>query len=178
MNPLRQGERVVVNLRGIVPVSFAVSTDEAFGGQHGVVVKGPYKKMGSDEAEVLLDGHSTAHPFWLINLRHERDDERPATLETDSTCCCLECGKPAEFEIWDQNERRPDCGSTLACEQHVGVLLGSVPPTKPTGPWAVYAIEKEKDERPAEKKPVPVHMTVALVDGRIKVSVEPAEGEK
>jgi len=54
---------------------------------------------------------------------------------------CCECSGPAEFEIFDHNERRPDCGSTLACEKHVGSLLGSVPPTKPTGPWTVVALD-------------------------------------
>ena len=56
-------------------------------------------------------------------------------------CCFVGCGKPATFEIYDENERRPDCACTDACDDHVGRLLGSVPPTNPIGPWRVIAIE-------------------------------------
>lgn len=64
-------------------------------------------------------------------------------------CCFLGCPKPAEFEIWDENERRPDIGATDACEDHVGALLGSLPPVEPTGPWRVVVLaqEKPKEER-------------------------------
>ena len=42
-----------------------------------------------------------------------------------------------------------------------------------------YLRHEREDERPAEEpEPPPVRMTVALVDGRIKVSLDPAEGAK
>ena len=61
-------------------------------------------------------------------------------------CLKVGCDKPAEFEIWDTNERRPECGSTEACITHVGELLGSLPPTKPTGPWTIFCIEAAKEK--------------------------------
>jgi len=54
------------------------------------------------------------------------------------------CQADAEYEIFDENERRPDCGYTDACAKHVGELLGSVPPTQPVGPWRVFCIETAK----------------------------------
>lgn len=55
-------------------------------------------------------------------------------------CAAIGCDRPAEFEIYDQQERRPDVGFTDACEDHVGLLLGSVPPVLPVGPWSVYIL--------------------------------------
>ena len=55
-------------------------------------------------------------------------------------CLKIGCEKTAEFEIWDETERRPDVGPADSCEEHVGTLLGSVPPTDPVGPWRVIAI--------------------------------------
>ncbi len=56
-------------------------------------------------------------------------------------CCYIGCKKNAEFEIYDENERRPDCGVTDACEDHIGALLGSLPPTEPKGPWCITVIK-------------------------------------
>lgn len=50
------------------------------------------------------------------------------------------CGQDATFEIYDTNETRPDHGITDSCDKHVGELIGSVPPTKPVGPYHVYLI--------------------------------------
>ena len=55
-------------------------------------------------------------------------------------CCQVGCGKDAVFSIFDSNEQRPDIGGTDACYDHVGALLGSTPPTEPTGPWTIYVI--------------------------------------
>ena len=60
-------------------------------------------------------------------------------------CAILECEKDAEFEIYDHKEQRPGMGATAACEAHVGVFLGAVPPTEPTGPWTVCAIDAGKE---------------------------------
>jgi len=54
-------------------------------------------------------------------------------------CCFVGCDLDAEFEIWDQKERRPDIGPTPACELHVGSLLGSVPPTQ-SDKWLVCTL--------------------------------------
>ena len=62
---------------------------------------------------------------------------------TTRECLFVGCSKIAEFEIYDSNERRPDCGATDACEEHVGALLGSLPPTQPIGPWTVITIRAE-----------------------------------
>jgi hypothetical protein len=59
----------------------------------------------------------------------------------DRYCCFPNCEKEAEFEIYDQNERRPDIGVTDSCQDHVGHLLGSVPPTESTGRWTVREIK-------------------------------------
>ena len=56
---------------------------------------------------------------------------------------CQLCEKPAEFEIHDHNERRPDVGGGVACVDCLGQMIGSVPPTPPTGPWTVVALTKE-----------------------------------
>jgi hypothetical protein len=61
-------------------------------------------------------------------------------MKNERHCYHLGCGKNAAFEIYDNNERRPDCSFTDACEEHVGALLGSLPPTEPKGPWTVVAI--------------------------------------
>lgn len=66
-------------------------------------------------------------------------------------CCAIGCDDAAEFEIWDGNEQRPDVAPTDACERHVGFLLGSVPPTKPTGPWRVCCIADDCADTPKEK---------------------------
>ena len=52
-------------------------------------------------------------------------------------CQVDDCGLPAVFEIIDSNEHRPDHCGTLTCENHLGHLVGSVPPTLPDGPWTV-----------------------------------------
>lgn len=56
---------------------------------------------------------------------------------------CAGCDKDAEFEIHDEQEQRPGMGVTDACEEHIGMLLGSVPPTEPKGPWRIILIPKE-----------------------------------
>jgi hypothetical protein len=58
------------------------------------------------------------------------------------TCCFVDCPKDAEYEIHDQGERRPGVGATDSCKDHVGDLIGSVIPTKPTGPWIVVVVDK------------------------------------
>lgn len=63
--------------------------------------------------------------------------------EKKRTCCHVGCGKDAEFVIYDSNDRRPDMGFTDACTDHVGHLLGSVPPVEPKGPWSVVCIEMD-----------------------------------
>lgn len=55
-------------------------------------------------------------------------------------CCFVGCEKTATVEIYDTNESRPDCGATDSCDDHVGHLLGSVPPTISTGQWTVVLI--------------------------------------
>lgn len=55
-------------------------------------------------------------------------------------CCAVGCDAPAEFEIYDSNEHRADIGPVASCEKDVGGLIGSAPPTEPSGPWMVYAI--------------------------------------
>lgn len=61
-------------------------------------------------------------------------------------CCYPGCGKRAEFEIYDSNDRRPDQG-TEACEDHLGHLVGGVPPVEPVGPWLVYPIDHGLGDR-------------------------------
>lgn len=39
-------------------------------------------------------------------------------------CCHISCARAAEFEIIDTADFRPDTNYTLACEAHVGELLG------------------------------------------------------
>lgn len=63
--------------------------------------------------------------------------------DASRVCCLIGCDKKATVEIYDGNERRPDCGVTDSCDDHVGHLLGSVPPTSPTGPWTVVLISEE-----------------------------------
>lgn len=53
-------------------------------------------------------------------------------------CSFKGCYKPAEFGIYDSNDHRPDSGPTFSCVDHVGHLLGSLPPVEPKGPWHVY----------------------------------------
>jgi hypothetical protein len=60
-----------------------------------------------------------------------------ATLRA-GRCQANGCGARAVFEIFDTNEQRPDHCGTLACQDHLGSLVGSVPPTEPEGPWTVY----------------------------------------
>jgi hypothetical protein len=60
---------------------------------------------------------------------------------TKRTCNYLGCDRPAEFELWDEQERRPDVGATDACIDHVGYLVGSLPPVLPIGPWRLISIK-------------------------------------
>ena len=55
-------------------------------------------------------------------------------------CCKPGCDREADYEIVDTNEPRSPEAFTQACVDHVGALLGSLPPTKPTGPWSVYPL--------------------------------------
>ncbi len=58
--------------------------------------------------------------------------------------CCFEgCHKEAAYMIFDTMETRYDLAETHSCVLHVGKLIGSVPPTDPTGPWTIYVIDKE-----------------------------------
>ncbi len=41
---------------------------------------------------------------------------------------------------------------TDSCEDHLGVLIGSVPPTEPKGPWRIDLIESDKPCSPAESR--------------------------
>lgn len=66
---------------------------------------------------------------------------RKGDQKMERKCCFTGCEKKAEFEIYDENERRPDIGEIDACEEHVGELLGSISPTEPTGPWRVIPIK-------------------------------------
>lgn len=38
-------------------------------------------------------------------------------------CCIMECGRPAEFEIYGESNHPEDY--TESCEEHVGALLGT-----------------------------------------------------
>jgi len=60
--------------------------------------------------------------------------------ESQLICCYPNCGKPADYIIFDTQERQPGAGETHACTDHVGFLLGSIPPTEPIGPWSIYPI--------------------------------------
>jgi len=55
-------------------------------------------------------------------------------------CCFDGCDKMAKFIVIDTGDSRKDVAETHACETHVGVLIGSVEPTKPKGPWSVYIL--------------------------------------
>ncbi len=66
-------------------------------------------------------------------------DMCPGISKSSKRCCFVGCDKAAEFEIYDSNDKR-DCNYTHACTDHVGHLLGSVPPTKPDGPWTIVII--------------------------------------
>ncbi len=54
------------------------------------------------------------------------------------------CETDAVFAIFDTLEPRPDVTGTLACEKHVGELIGSVAPTEPNGPWGIFNVCVEK----------------------------------
>lgn len=71
----------------------------------------------------------------------ETPKRKPMSKKDDdgiARCAHVSCTDRAVFQIFDFNERRPDVTGTLSCEQHVGFLLGSVPPVKPEGPWLVH----------------------------------------
>jgi len=53
-------------------------------------------------------------------------------------CCHIgEPKHPADLEITDEGERRPDMAITHSCHEHLAEMIGSVPPTEPVGPWVV-----------------------------------------
>ncbi len=56
-------------------------------------------------------------------------------------CCFDNCDKPAEYEIFDNNDPDPYGSYTDSCTDHVGHLLGSIPPVEPIGPWSVQPIQ-------------------------------------
>ncbi len=58
----------------------------------------------------------------VVEQHHVREEAEAVSV--DLQCCFIGCGEPAEFEIIDQADRRPDCAVTHACEMHVGALLG------------------------------------------------------
>ncbi len=72
------------------------------------------------------------------------EDPRHVEEGMKRKCCFVGCSKDAEFVIYDQNDRRPDCCYSDACEEHVGALIGSVYPTEPKGPWVVIAIDAKE----------------------------------
>lgn len=67
-------------------------------------------------------------------------------------CCFIGCSKPAEFQITDEGETMIYDAMTDSCEDHLGVLIGSVPPTEPKGPWRIDLIESDKPCSPAESR--------------------------
>ena len=69
----------------------------------------------------------------------------PKVQEVRRSCFFVGCDKSPEFEIWDENENCPDIGPTDACIDHVGQLLGSVPPTEPKS-WRVVHIKIGTEE--------------------------------
>ena len=56
------------------------------------------------------------------------------------SCCFVGCNKEAEFLVIDTKEARYEYTETYSCEKHLGALIGSVEPTKPTGPWLIYPL--------------------------------------
>jgi hypothetical protein len=57
--------------------------------------------------------------------------------------CCYAGGPrhPAEWEITDEGELRPDLAVTHACSAHLADMISSIPPTKPVGPWTVRRLD-------------------------------------
>jgi hypothetical protein len=69
---------------------------------------------------------------------------------SDSICCFLGCGKPADFRIEGQPEHFEDY--TEACEAHLGALMGTPKwREKPDTHWLVYPLNRGE----AMTSPVP-----------------------
>lgn len=68
-------------------------------------------------------------------------------------CCYIGCNYSADFEIIDMAERRPDVGFTLACENHVGALLGHEIdlPEGARNEWSIRAISWAEHSHAAQK---------------------------
>jgi len=69
-------------------------------------------------------------------------------MNTPHCCHSGEPNHPADWEITDEGERRPDLGVTYSCHEHLAELIGSVPPTKPVGPWTVRQLADAGKETP------------------------------
>jgi len=85
---------------------------------------------------------ATGAGCWEEAYAARTEEWRALIAEAEATkvekCQVEGCGKDAVFAIFDTQERRPDITGTLACEDHLGSLIGSVPPTSPDGPWSIY----------------------------------------
>jgi hypothetical protein len=92
---------------------------------------------GMCEAGYLKSATNSRGDDWRI-LRHKSPKVR--------RCCFVGCTKNAEYEILDHKEERYDMGTTDACEEHVGELIGSFPPTKPNGPWTITVIHNDQEK--------------------------------
>lgn len=56
-------------------------------------------------------------------------------------CCHVgEARHPADWEITDEGEKRPDLGIIHSCHKHLAEMIGSIPPTTPAGPWTVRTL--------------------------------------
>ena len=101
--------------------------------------KAEVDELREDIQLVLDEWKENQQPYLLAETSNVIAKVEGALKEARG-CCNIGCDKDAEFEIYDSNEVSACQSPTDACEEHVGNLLGSIPPTEPIGPWTVVPI--------------------------------------
>lgn len=82
---------------------------------------------------------------WLALTKEEKaiwnDIAKELQKRAERKLKCQNCEEDAVYLIIDTKETRHDIQESHSCERCLGKLIGSVPPTKPEGPWHIYLIE-------------------------------------
>jgi len=102
---------------------------------------GGNERLVSADMRMILRGH-----FATIILEAITAARAGGVIHIGAGVCCEPgCGAPAEFEIHDTNDHRPEA-PPISCAKHLGGFMSSAPPVEPEGPWSVYNYIKPVEE--------------------------------
>lgn len=138
MTPEQEARLKAAGLEGPIEVEFPDRTSYVWR-----VPGRANSKLQTEDAIAWLDrGNQEAEERQVRALDALLQQHQPVIQAGDQECCYPSCSRPAEFDVHDNNEQRPDL-DLLACSEHLSDALGSVPPTEPTGPWTVSLLSPD-----------------------------------